>query len=123
MFPTPELEEFLGKVYDHGREGDRKDMSAEEYARRRHDFVFHMTDWLSDLKFLSDLYEHPEKADVEKTTIEIMGFLFHVLPHLTTAGRLLLDEIGDAFANDWPVRKVGKSSMKKSHGKKSKVLA
>lgn len=123
MFPTAALKELLGKVFDEARDGDQKEMSADEYARRRHDFVFHMTDWLTDLEFLSKLYQHPEQVEVKRTTISIIGLLFHVIPHLTTAGRLLLDEIGDPFANDWPVRKPAKISKKSVSAKKTKVSA
>jgi hypothetical protein len=57
-----------------------------------------MTDWLGDLKELNALYTHPEKADLHEATVLIIGFLYHVIPHLNAAGRLLLDHISDPFA-------------------------
>ncbi len=95
MHPSPELVDLLGRIYDAGREGDRK---GKRYEQRRHDFVFHMTDWLGDLKDLNVLYAHPEKADLHKATITIVCLLYHVIPHLNAAGRLLLDHVPDAFA-------------------------
>jgi hypothetical protein len=76
----------------------RAELGPEEYQRQRHDFAFHMTDWLTDLKELNELYAHPEKAELDKATISIIGILYHVIPHLNAAGRLLLDTIPDAFA-------------------------
>lgn len=95
---SPQLRELLEKVFDECREGLHAELSAAEYQRQRHDFAFHMTDWLTDLKELNDLYAHPEKADLDEATISIIGILYHVIPHLSAAGRLLLDTIPDAFA-------------------------
>jgi hypothetical protein len=95
---NPKLRLLLERIFDNCREGLRADLSPEEYQRQRHDFAFHMTDWLTDLKELNELYAHPEKADLEQATISIIGTLYHVIPHLNAAGRLLLDTIPDAFA-------------------------
>jgi hypothetical protein len=122
--PSPKLKELFGRIYDNGREGERRQLGAKEYERRRHDFVFHMTDWLDDLYDLNKLCRHPEDADVEKATIFVMGLLYHALPHLTTAGRLLLDTISDPFANDWPVEPEKKNhTPRKRSGSKTKVSA
>jgi hypothetical protein len=86
------------KIFDECREGLRAELSPAEYEQQRHDFAFHMTDWLGDLNTLNELYTHPEKADLHKATISIIGLLYHVIPHLNAAGRLLLDTIPDAFA-------------------------
>lgn len=56
-----------------------------------------MTDWLYNLRSLSDIYEHPDRFDPKTAGREIAGFLIHVIPHLKAAGRLLLDEISDPF--------------------------
>lgn len=121
MFPTTALRELLGKIYDEARDGEQQELGSELYARRRHDFVFHMTDWLSDLSRLSELYKHPDKAELEQATVFMVGFLYHVIPHLSTAGRLLLDRIGNPFANDWPEQIGGKNVKKKPAAKKVKV--
>jgi hypothetical protein len=95
MPASPELIELLGRIFDSGRKGDRK---GKRYEQRRHDFIFHMTDWLGDLKKLNELYTHPENADLHEATISIIALLYHVIPHLNAAGRLLLDTITDPFA-------------------------
>ncbi len=98
MLPSSKLKEILGRVYDGAREGPGDDLTAEEYENRRRDFVFHMTDWEDDLKELVELFEKPDQHDEEAACIFVIGFLYHVVPHLNAAGRLLLDEIGDPFA-------------------------
>jgi hypothetical protein len=57
-----------------------------------------MTDWSEDLERLVDWYKHPEKLDREAAGTLVAAFLYHVIPHLKAAGRLLLDEIPDAFS-------------------------
>jgi hypothetical protein len=97
MAIDPKLERLLEKVYDGAREGLRKAEDPAAYKKLRHDFVFHMTDWITDLEKLHELYQHPEKADPKKTCTFIIGLLYHVIPHLNAAGRLLLDEVRDPF--------------------------
>jgi len=85
---TPDkLRELLAatfNIYQGG--GDRK-----LKARRRRNFAFHMTDWSDDLRRLADLYRRPEAFDKEEAGQIVCGFLYHVIPHLRAAGRLLLD--------------------------------
>jgi hypothetical protein len=91
--PSKDLQALLAAIYGQFR-------TAEVHAatdEARHDFVFHMTDWLDDLARLQAIYDHPEQFDPKKAGREIAGFLYHVIPHLKAAGRLLLDEIPDAF--------------------------
>jgi hypothetical protein len=66
-------------------------------AEARRDFVFHMTDWLDDLDRLKTIFDQPDQADRRKVASEIAGILYHVIPHLKTAGRLLLDDVRDPF--------------------------
>jgi hypothetical protein len=87
------LEKLLAAVYNQFQRLDNRAANAE--ARR--DFVFHMTDWLDDLDRLQAIYHHPEQWDREEAGRQIAGFLYHVIPHLKAAGRLLLDEVPDAF--------------------------
>ena len=58
-----------------------------------------MTDWLNDLESLVMLYEqhHLEK---NKAASIVSGFLYHAIPHLNAAGRLLLDSVPDPFKQD-----------------------
>jgi len=86
---------LLGQVFDELQETDDQN----EHARRKQEFVFHMTDWIDDLQGLASLYENPEKYESEASKI-IAGFLYHVIPHLRAAGRLLLDRIPDAFEQE-----------------------
>jgi hypothetical protein len=90
--------QLLGQVFDGAREGLRETLDPEEYERRRHDFIFHMTDWRDDLERLADLFKHPEQQEEGSASVFLIGFFYHVIPHLNAAGRLLLDEIGDPFA-------------------------
>jgi hypothetical protein len=92
-------EQLLAKVFDRAQAGLRDEVGSEEYERRRHDFVFHMLDWGSDLSEISALIDDPETMSVKEATTLIIGFLYHVVPHLNAAGRLLLDEIPDAFVH------------------------
>jgi hypothetical protein len=92
------IEQLLGQIFDGAREGERGTLDPAEYERRRHDFIFHMTDWSDDLERLADLFKHPEQQEEESASVFLIGFLYHVIPHLNAAGRLLLDEVGDPFA-------------------------
>ncbi len=91
------LKELLGRVFDDDQEELRDELGELEYERRRHDFIFHMTDWSHDLEQLSEIFSNPEGRDVGKTTIELIGILYHAIPHLSAAGRLLLGHIPDPF--------------------------
>jgi hypothetical protein len=86
------IEKLLGQVYDRLQSID--DKAANTEARRQ--FVFHMTDWLDDLERLAKLYEEGELRK-DKAAQTVAGFLYHVIPHLNAAGRLLLDNIPDPF--------------------------
>jgi|SRR5581483_1657326 len=94
------LKKLLGEVFDHCREGLQEEIGPADYEQRRRDFVFHMLDWPKDLQFLSQLFENPEGRDLHATSISLISFLYHVIPHLNAAGRLLLDEVPDPFAQD-----------------------
>src|SRR5438093_582130 len=91
--PSKELETLLARVYDQFRRLDDRAANVEA----RSDFVFHMSDWFEDLARLQAIYKHPDQFDRRKAGQEIAGFLYHVIPHLNAAGRLLLEEIPDAF--------------------------
>jgi hypothetical protein len=98
MKQTTQLEELLGRIFDDSREGLRAELPPDEYEQRRHDFVFHMTDWKDDLEWLAALYEDPDSLDEDEATTQLIGLLYHVVPHLNAAARLLLDRIDDPFA-------------------------
>src|SRR5438552_4176746 len=87
MSINPRLQKLLSAAYNQYQKLD--DPTTNKKCRR--DFVFHMTDWSADLRRLADLYEHPEKFDKESAGEVVAAFLYHVVPHLKEAGRLMLD--------------------------------
>jgi hypothetical protein len=91
--PSKDLRKLLTTVYNQLQRLD--DSAANAVARQ--DFVFHMTDWLDDLDRLKMILDHPDQVDRRKAASEIAGILYHIIPHLKAAGRLLLDNIPDAF--------------------------
>jgi hypothetical protein len=88
------LEQLLSLTFDAFR--DAEDVA--EHSKRKADFIFHMTDWTSDLETLAALYKDPNMLDRKAARQLIFGFIVHVIPHLNAAGRLLLDEISDPFS-------------------------
>lgn len=92
-----ELRTVLEKVFDEMRGEWRRELSPKDYEARRSDFVFHMTDWLEDFDQLSAALKARKGGLADGLTESIVGFLYHAVPHLNAAGRLLLDEIPDAF--------------------------
>ena len=86
------IEKLLSRIFDELQKID----DPEEHARRRQDFVFHMTDWQDDLGEMAELYGNPDKHESDASKI-IAGFLYHAIPHLNAAGHLLLDTIPDPF--------------------------
>jgi len=90
------LEDLLGKIFDDLRDGMREEVTRDEYERLKRDFIFHMTDWRDDLVRFAELVSRPDDISQESATKFVVGFLYHVAPHLNVAHRLLLD---DAPAN------------------------
>jgi hypothetical protein len=107
----PALERLLGQIFDHCQEGLQDEISPSDYEKQRHDFVFHMLDWYRDLEHLSRLYHDPEGQDVQSVSRFLVGFLYHVIPHLNAAGRLLLDQVPDPFAAGASTPTVGNPSQ------------
>jgi hypothetical protein len=92
----------LEKLFDSQREEWKEELTAAEFEQRRHDFVFHMTDWKDDLLRLADWIRSPQTLDEENASAQWVGFLYHVIPHLNSAGRLLLGDVADPFAGTTP---------------------
>jgi hypothetical protein len=99
---------LLGRVFDYEWRGQKKEWGKDEYDRRRFGFIFHMSDWLTDLRELQQLFDDPKKATVKDAWDTVFGFLIHVIPHLNAAGRLFVDEMGDPFAEAAKPAKVVK---------------
>ncbi len=93
MSRKQKLEALLARAFEIGEDG-KEDA---DFRKKQADFVFHMTDWLSDLETLYNLVRNPEAWDAEQTRDFLIGFLIHVIPHLTTAGKLLVGEIPNPF--------------------------
>jgi hypothetical protein len=98
MFPDEKFVALMARVFDDHRSEDRKAETPEEYDRRRRDFAFHMSDWSNDLQGLMRIYNAPASVDLDEATTFLIGFLYHVVPHLNEAGRLLLDGVPDTLA-------------------------
>ncbi|SRR5260370_15429052 len=92
---VPKIRIMMGQVYDELQSIDGTAANAE--AKRQ--FIFHMTDWLDDLGSLVKLYEEGNLQKDEAAST-VAGFLYHVIPHLNAAGRLLLDHVPDPFKRD-----------------------
>jgi hypothetical protein len=92
-------EMLLSKVFDEMRNGVRHSISAGDYDRLREEFVFHMTDWRDDLERLLLLFQDPNR-DPGDAARDVARFLYHALPHINAASRLLLDGVADPFAVD-----------------------
>jgi hypothetical protein len=88
------LEELLSNTFDAFRDVE----DATRHIHNRTEFIFHMTDWMSDLEKLADLYKDPNLMEQKAARQCIFSFLVHVIPHLNAAGRLMLGEISDPFA-------------------------
>ena len=91
----PDLPQILGHVFDNVQTAD----NPQAHERQRQEFVFHMTDWDEELESLAKLYSNRHMSEAEATQV-VVEFLYHALPHLNAAGRLLLDRIPDAFLQD-----------------------
>src|SRR5262245_53397433 len=88
----------LEKVFDR-MYSETRSKKSNRYQEYRADFGFHMTDWLGNLRNLDDFYRHPEEDSPKQASPMIIGALYHMIPHLSAAGRILLEDIPDAFAH------------------------
>lgn len=89
-----ELKNKLAAVYDHFNTSRNRKLDKQH----RDWFVFHMTDWLADLKNLEKMYACPGRVTDADAADIVAGLLYHGLNHLTAAARLLLDySPGDVF--------------------------
>jgi hypothetical protein len=63
-----------------------------------HDIAFHMTDWLSDIKGLEDIYSNVDSLTNEEIRSFVCGFLAHVPNHLNAAAKLSgVGKVEDVF--------------------------
>jgi hypothetical protein len=61
------------------------------FEKDRDSFVFHMTDWVEDLKSLHRLYSMPSEVSAEESKEALQALLFHTLPHLLAAAEIYDD--------------------------------
>lgn len=92
------IEQLLQDVFDGA--GDDTELTPEDFAKRRAEFVFHLRDCKRDFEQMARIFQNPEEFDEDEASRLIIGMLYHVIPHLNRAGRLLLDEINDPFVAD-----------------------
>jgi hypothetical protein len=57
--------------------------------RRTHDFVFHMTDWRSDLLALAALMRDPNAKTDEEWSQVVFAFLSHATGHIIAASKIM----------------------------------
>lgn len=94
--PGPGLQRGRAHIFD---QYQRLDDRASR-AKAREAVVFHKTDWLGDLNALARFYLNPAGTDPETAGHAVTGMLYHVMPHLEAAARLLLNYQGDTFVSD-----------------------
>jgi len=68
------------------------------FDERKSDFVFHMTDWRADLDKLYEMYTNPGGWVPGSACECVVGFLYHAVPHLDAAAKLLAGTAGDPFS-------------------------
>jgi hypothetical protein len=103
------LQRLLAAIYNEYQKLD--DPAVNKQCRQ--DFVFHMTDWATNLQELAELYQDPERFDRSDAGTIVARFLYHVTAHLMEAARLMLDYEPDYFF-DSPKPKHAKKSVKLS---------
>ena len=54
-------------------------------------------DWEDDLNKLRTFFDKPDAKSTEDATEMLIGILYHLIPHMTTAGTLLLDRVPNPF--------------------------
>jgi|ERR1043165_790562 hypothetical protein len=83
--------DMLRAIYD-----ELRDRATPNYENTREDFAFHILECVDDISELLRLLDQPKEAAAAAR--QIVGFLYHVVPHMNAATRLLLGEIPDPFA-------------------------
>lgn len=72
--------------------------TIEETKSFANDIAFHMTDWLSDIKDLQDIYSNIENFTNDEIQLFVYSFLAHVPNHLNAAMKLSgIGKVEDVF--------------------------
>lgn len=83
--------ELLRVIYGELHQSDEANFSDD-----REDFAFHIVECIDDFEDLLSIFQKTVTA--ESATRELVGFLYHVVPHLNAATRILLGGVPDTFA-------------------------
>lgn len=95
MAVDSKLVDLLEQIFERVREGSED----KNFDKHRSDFVFHMTDWQGDLEKLYQMYINPEAWEPDSACDFVVGFLYHVVPHVRAAAKLLVGSTGDPFSH------------------------
>ena len=102
--PSRELEAYLRTVFNEFRCTEKASDDKDLF-----DFVFHMTDWLDDLRKYAELCKNPEGFTLDEARDAIVGMLAHASGHIVAAARMT-DFFGDPFSSqpddDEPPRSI-----------------
>lgn len=60
-------------------------------AKEQHDIVFHMTDWIDDLKQWVEFCQNPSAMSNDEVEEVLTNFLIHVPNHIAAASKLMLN--------------------------------
>jgi len=93
MNTQEQYRELMRQVFDELREGVRESTSPEKYEELRESFAFHMTDWVDDIQTVVELQKGSNSISSQDAAKKVIGLLYHMIPHLTEAGNLLLDGV------------------------------
>lgn len=93
MSTHEQYRQLMRQVFDELREGVRETVTSQEYDDLRESFAFHMTDWSDDVQKLLELQQQSGSISSEDAAKKVVGLLYHLVPHLTEAGKLLLDRV------------------------------
>ena len=87
-YETHKIEEALVKAFK----------SLELDNQEINDAVFHMTDWLNDLKKWNKFCENPESLSPEELSDLAISFLVHVPAHVAAASKIVTGmPVSDVF--------------------------
>jgi hypothetical protein len=104
------IEQVLGRTFD------RFVGKTRGHSKKKAEFIFHMTDWRSDLEELAKLYDAPEMVERKAAGQIVYGFIIHAVSHANAARRLIEPGFRDPFAPSeaTPTKTSPNNSRKKS---------
>ena len=97
-FDKTAIQSVMKQAFDRARIDIRAIMPDVEYERCRDDFAFHLFDCFDDFESLIESFRSLDGLNPEEAVQFLMGFLYHVVPHLNAAGALLLGDIPTSFS-------------------------